>query len=399
MHRIALVIPTLDRSGAEKQLTLLATHLPREEFEVQVVALTRGGPYAKDLSAAGIPVTVLQKRLRFDLVAAWRLRSLLQRLQPDVVHTWLFAANAYVRLVLPRRTLPPPASGRSPPPQADPQASHLAAPPPALRPRMVVSERCVDAWKSGWQLWLDRRLIHRTDRLIANSRAVAEFYQQLGYPAERVTVIPNAVVPPPPPALPREAWLKQWGWSPETKLILWAGRLARQKRVQDILWGCQLLRQADPRTRLAIVGDGPERDRLFEYARQIEVADYVRFLGPRDDAASLLHYADVFWLASDFEGMSNSLMEAMACGKPVVVSDIPPNRELVTHEREGYVVPIGDGVALAQFTRKLFDDPSLAVRLGSAGRRRMAEEFPLDRMVQAHADLYRSLLSPSPPVL
>ncbi len=396
MLRIALVIPTLDRSGAEKQFTLLATHLPREQFEVHVVALTRGGPYADDLAAAGIPVTVLHKRLRFDPVAAWRLRAFLRRLQPDVVHAWLFAANAYVRLVLPRRTGTDRVPARSPLSIPAVQSVPLPPHPSPTVPRLVVSERCVDTWKSGWQLWFDRRLIPRTDRLIANSRAVAEFYQQVGYPAERVSVIPNAVVPPPPPPVPREEWLRQWGWPPETRLILSVGRLAKQKRVQDVLWGCQLLRQADRRTRLAIVGDGPERDRLFEYARQIEVAEYVRFLGPRDDAASLLHYADVFWLASDFEGMSNSLMEAMACGKPVVVSDIPPNRELVTHEREGYVVPVGDGVAFAQFTRKLFDDPALAARLGSAGRRRMAEEFNLDRMVQAHVRLYQHLHSAPP---
>lgn len=364
--RLALVIPTLDRSGAEKQLTLLATHLPRDQFEVQVIALTRGGPFAADLAAAGVPLTILNKRWRFDPLAALRLRRTLRELRPDVVHSWLFAANSYVRLVLGRQ--------------------HRS------RPAVVISERCVDSWKSGWQLRLDRRLAPRTDRLIGNSRAVVEFYQALGYRPEQSQVIYNAVEPPPPPDFTREDLLRQLQLPPDARLVASVGRLAPQKRVGDLLWACQLLRQADPRARLLVIGDGPERERLLHYARQIEVAEYVRFLGARDDAARLVHLADVFWIGSDFEGLSNSLMEAMACGKPVVVSDIPPNRELVTHAVEGYIVPAGDGVAFTQFTRRLFDDESLARRMGEAGRARMTRDFGLDRMIESHVQLYRSLV-------
>ena len=103
MIKLLFLIPTLDRSGAEKQLTLLATHLPRSEFAVHVAALTRLGPYATELEAAGIPVTVLNKRFKFDPIAYSRLRSLLKDQQPDILHTWLFAASAYGRLAAGRR--------------------------------------------------------------------------------------------------------------------------------------------------------------------------------------------------------------------------------------------------------------------------------------------------------
>jgi hypothetical protein len=91
------IIPTLDQSGAEKQLTLLARGLPREEFDVRVCAMTRGGPLEADLAAAGIPVTVLGKRWKFDPYAFWRLWRLIKQIKPDLVHTWIFAANAYGR--------------------------------------------------------------------------------------------------------------------------------------------------------------------------------------------------------------------------------------------------------------------------------------------------------------
>ncbi|MFV0444115.1 MAG: glycosyltransferase [Planctomycetaceae bacterium] len=365
MTRIVFVIPTLDRSGAEKQLMLLATGLPRDEFDVRVIALTRGGSYAQELQAAGIPVTVLGKRLRFDPLAAWQLRKELQRTEPDIVHSWLFAANAYTRLAMARSL-----DG----------------------PKVVVSERCVDVWKAGWQLSLDRKLISRTDQLIGNSQAVERFYNDLGYPASHTCVIHNAVTTPIGPVFSRSEFLRQLGYPDDVKLVAYVGRLAPQKRVSDLIWAAQLLRQADSRTRLLIVGDGPERDQLIHYAKQAEAADYVRFLGHREDAASLLHLVDVFWLASDFEGLSNSLMEAMACGKPIVVSDIPPNRELVDHSVQGYRANIGDSVAFAQFTRKLFDDPALTARLGAAGRDRMTRDFSLAAMVEKHIRLYRQLM-------
>ena len=101
--KLMLVVPTLDRSGAEKQLTLLACRLPRDEFDVHVVALTRGGAFADELAQHGVRLTVLGKRWKFDLVAMWRLRRLIKDEQPDIVHTWLFAANAYGRLMVGRR--------------------------------------------------------------------------------------------------------------------------------------------------------------------------------------------------------------------------------------------------------------------------------------------------------
>ena len=95
--KILLVIPTLDRCGAEKQLTLLATHLPKEQFDVHVAVLTRDGPYSADLRQAGIPCTVIGKKGKISFSAYFRLKRLIQKFQPDVVHTWLFAANAYGR--------------------------------------------------------------------------------------------------------------------------------------------------------------------------------------------------------------------------------------------------------------------------------------------------------------
>jgi glycosyltransferase involved in cell wall biosynthesis len=362
--QLTLLIPTLDRSGAEKQLTLPATRLPRDEFRVRVVTLDRGGPYEAPLRDGGISVTNVGKRRKLDLRALRQLRQVLVHEPPDILHSWLFSANSYGRLIAGKR----------------PQF------------RIIISERCVDTWKSGWQLWLDRRLIPRTDRLVANSESVAAFYREVGFPAERTVVIPNGVERPGPPTICRQQLQTGLKLPTDARLACYVGRLARQKRVENLLWGMQVLRQADPRAYLLIIGDGPERERLEQYSRDVESAAHVRFVGHRDDAAQLLQLCDVFWLASDFEGMSNSLLEAMACGLPVVVSNILPNRELVQHGVHGYLIDVGDGVGYAQYTRRLFEEPPLAARLGEAGRLRIERDFPVDRMVRRHIDVYREVM-------
>ncbi len=367
MIKLLLVIPTLDRSGAEKQLTLLAEQLPRDEFDVRVVALVRGGPYAERIEAAGVPVEVLGKRWKFDPATLWRLRSRIRDWQPDVVNSWMFTANAYTRLV----------TGG------------------AGGPRVVVSERCVDSWKAGWQRWLDRRQIDRTAWLVANSPPVADFYGELGYPAERISVVPNGIVIDDDSPTPRsDAGLRAEFEIPESaRVVVTVGRLARQKRVFDLVWAMQILRQLTDDVHLLVVGEGPERRKVGDLAREFECAHLVHFAGHREDVPELLATTDVFWIASDFEGQSNAVMEAMAAGKPVVASEIPANRELVVDGETGYLVPVGDATAFAQWTDRLLADPEAARRMGEAGRERMRSDFSVEAMVAGHVDVYRRVLA------
>ncbi len=97
MKCILHIIPTLDRGGAEKQLSLLVPRLPRDRFNVHVALLTRSGPLREELQDHHVPVIEINKKWKLDPGAYWRLRREIARLQPDLVHTWLFAANSYGR--------------------------------------------------------------------------------------------------------------------------------------------------------------------------------------------------------------------------------------------------------------------------------------------------------------
>ena len=362
--KLALLIPPLDRSGAEKQFSLLATGLPRDEFDVQAITLTRGGPYQQLLDDSGIPVTHINKRAKFDPFALRRLKHVLRKMRPDILHTWLFAANAYGRLVAANRP----------------------------GPAVVVSERCVDSWKSGWQLWLDRKLVPRTTRLVGNSQAVADFYGQLGYAPDQLCVIPNGITPP-DVQFDRADILRELDLPEDAKVVGYVGRLAAQKRVSDLVWAMQLLRQCAEKVYFVIVGDGPEKERTMEHARAYDCQHLIRWTGHRDDSLRLMSAMNVFWLASEFEGMSNSLMEAMALGIPAVVSDIPPNRELVVDGETGFITAVGDSLGFSQYADRILADEQLAARLSAAAIARMQSSFSVDGMVQQYAELYRAVHS------
>jgi glycosyltransferase involved in cell wall biosynthesis len=363
--RLLLIIPTLVRGGAEKQLTLLATHLPRNEFDVHVVVLTHSGPLEATLREAGIEVTIIGKRWKFDPLCYWRLRRHIQSLEPDIVHTWLFAANAYGRQA---------AFGTG--------VKHV-----------VAGERCVDPWKASWQLAIDRALARQTERIVTNSSGVKDFYVSRGLPAEKFVIIPNGInaTAAGKPAVSREALLAELSLPPDARLIGAVGRLWPQKRLKDLIWAADLLKTTRDGAHLLIIGDGPHRSRLERYRDQDEVQDCVHFLGERDDVPRLMPHFDVLWLASEYEGQSNAIMEAMAASVPVIATDIPGNRDLVVNNVTGYLVPVGDRYEFTRRTDWLLSDESLRKRFGAAGKERIERDFTVEKMVERHAELYRQI--------
>jgi glycosyltransferase involved in cell wall biosynthesis len=368
--RILEIIPTLDRAGAEKQLCLLAAGLPAGEFDVHVCALTRGGPLRADLDKAGIPTTVIGKRWKLSPRAFWQLNRFVKQWRPDLIHTWLFAANAYGR------------------------AAGILCGVECL----VAGERCVDPWKSRRDLAIDRWLARRTRRIVTNSSGVVDFYARHGLPREKFTVIPNGVLPPKPSPTSRHSLLEELRLPPDAKLIGLVGRLWPQKRVDDAIWAADLLKRVHASTHLLILGDGPLRDRLRRFRDKSQVADRVHFLGQREDAWRILPHFDVLWSTSAYEGQSNAIMEAMSHAIPVVATDIAGTRDLVVDGQTGLLVSAARAdqerrrATFAKHTLKLLEDAQLARRLGEAGRRRMETEFTVERMVARHAELYRELL-------
>jgi L-malate glycosyltransferase len=173
--------------------------------------------------------------------------------------------------------------------------------------------------------------------------------------------------------------------------VIFTGRLHPQKNLPLLLeaWRDVAARSS---ASLILVGPGNDRLELTAQANTLGIADRVQFVGSVDNPAEYLRAADVFALPSVAEGMSNSLLEAMATALPCVVSGIGGNTDLITDGQTGRLVVDGTAASWAQALSELIDDPTSAQRLGAAARRRVDTEFALGVVVDRYLDLYRRLL-------
>jgi glycosyltransferase involved in cell wall biosynthesis len=361
--KLALIIPTMDRGGAEKQLALLAGSLPREQFDVRVFLLTRDGPRSDSLRRQQIPVELIGKRFKADPTALARLRRSLLGFAPDIVHTWLFAANSFGR------------------------AAALLAKVPVI----IASERCVDPWKTGWHFAIDRYLARRTQAITTNSPGVRDFYARHGIASELFHVIPNGIEPRQVEEITREDAFARLQLPLDRKLVLAVGRLWPQKRYRDLIWAAELLATTRQDTTLVVIGDGPQKDELLRFRDAVTHPGHVAFVGQRDDVPQLLPHADLFWIGSEYEGQSNAVIEAMQAGVPVIATNIPGNRDLVQDQQTGRLVQLGDRADFARQSIDLLSHPEIAKQLGENAISRIRDAFSVERMVEHHAELYRRL--------
>ena len=148
-----------------------------------------------------------------------------------------------------------------------------------------------------------------------------------------------------------------------------------------------------PIPRLVLVGDGPCMAELRNEANRLGIAKQVDFLGARSDIPALLPSLSLFTLSSITEGISMTILEAMACGVPIVATDVGGNCEIVQPPECGMIVPARDPRALADAYLALLRDPQRRTQMGRAGRRRIMEHFSLQKMVADYAHLYEALLA------
>lgn len=360
--RVAMIIATLDRAGTEKQVSLLARRLDPKQFDVRVIALTRGGPCEDELRRAGIPVTILGKTFKYDLRVVLSLKRLLREEKIDVAYTWMFTANAF---------------GRT--------AAHLAGTP------VVVSAEMDTGYKPPLHHAVDRRLARWTDVIVANSEGVREYGRQHGWPEDKVRVIHSGIELSEVEESPALA-----GPLPDVPqgctVVLTTCRLTRQKGLLYLIWAMALLDFAKTNVHLWIAGQGPERGRLEEEAgRLLGTAGRVHFLGRRSDVAAVLRRADLFILPSLHEGLSNSVLEAMLAGKPVIVSKVAGMSELVDGGRCGFLVEPGYPKSIAAGIYQLMVHPEMRERMARQGQARVRELFNAERCLRAHEEMFLEL--------
>ncbi len=166
----------------------------------------------------------------------------------------------------------------------------------------------------------------------------------------------------PAEAVSLDALRQSLGLLAQGRVILCGGELTRQSGIKDAIWAADILKFLYDDLCLLIAGDGPERPRLVQFARDIRVSDRVRFLGRRKDLARLVQVADLVWVLGRPAAAPPLVHEALAAGVPLVASDIPVLAALVAHGRSGLLVPPGDTAALARASRILLEDAAARFR-------------------------------------
>jgi glycosyltransferase involved in cell wall biosynthesis len=229
-------------------------------------------------------------------------------------------------------------------------------------------------------------------RFVALTPEVERGLMAKGVRADRIVTIPNGVETSNGHQLPEPGTAKRmFGLRPQTRTVLYLGRLVADKGIAWLLEAWADLLPDHPECRLLVVGDGPEGERLQALSRQLGLISAVRFLGHRHDVEAVLSIGDILVLPSRSEGMSNALLEAMSRGLAVIATDVPGNRAVVDHDRDGLLVPHGDRGALRQALGALLADEPRRRALGRRAAAKMASTFSIEAVARAYDRLYRDL--------
>lgn len=252
-----------------------------------------------------------------------------------------------------------------------------------------------DTWPLKVYAALDKGLARFCDAAVGVSRPVTETLKHR-LPAEKVLHIGNGVDPEKfKPVVPRAEAKRRLGL-PEGPLLGFIGRLTEAKGLTYLLQALQDL-PAELRTaQLAIVGDGEYRPALLTEIRDRALADRVHLLGTRRDTPLIYSALDVFVLPSRVEAFPMVVLEAMACGAPVVATTAGDVAHIIVHDACGLTVAPGDAGALAVAITRILADPALAQRFADTGRARVKEKFSSEAMARAYLALYERVLRDRP---
>lgn len=376
---IAHVLHRLDRAGAEVLAADLARALA-DRFDFVFLCLDGRGALADELARAGFVVEAFERKPGVDRRLARQLRERIVDHRVALVHAHQYTPFFYSALsrgVLKRQL-------------------------PGVPILFTEHGRHVPDTTSLRRRLANRLLIQKADRVTAVSRFVKDaLIKNEGIPASRIDIIHNGINPNPgsdtgsnndDDDAARVKARALLAVAAERPVVMQVARFHPVKDHATALRAWSIVHAQMPDALLILVGDGPERDHLEALTKQLNLQDAVQFTGSVDNARQLIPAANLCMLSSLSEGLSVTLLEAMAAGKPIVATEVGGNPEVVVNGKTGLLVPPRDPEALAGGIMQLLPNAPYTARvLGQAGRQRLLEHFTADRMHRAYAEIYESL--------
>ena len=373
-HTLVVVIINLEYGGAQRQVVELANHIDPSLFDVHICVLSDYVPLADRLVDRERRLHVITKKWKYDLTVIPRLAKLLYQLKADIVHGYMFDAEIAARL-----------AGRL-----------------ARTPLIFGSERSTDYHLKRLQLLIYRLTRSCMDMIIANSNRGMQFISRLlGYHPSQCRVIHNGVDTQRFRPHDEQALRRELGIGDGESVVGMFASFKEPKNHSLFFGAARRVLQRLPQTRLLLVGDdlyggilGSDEykrgvDRLVD---ELDIRERCLFLGNRQDVDRLYSVCDLTVLPSLFEGTPNVALESMACGVPVIATQVSDNAQIIPDGRVGYVIPLGDEVALGERICQLLENDVLRRQMGQEARTWVESEFSMARMVDKTARVYKEAL-------
>jgi len=360
IHVIQIVL-SLKCGGLERLVLDLASRLNNSRFRSSICCLDEAGELASEAEALGIKVIVTKRRPGRDVFLPFKLAKILKEENVDIVHTHNPGALIYGTI-----------------------AARLAGTKVVINTRHGRERRPVNGL-----IWA------MNDTIAAISKDAKERllkYNKIN--PKKINIVHNGVeIERFSSSQNKDTKKKLLNTQTDCQIIGTVSRLAEEKDQFTILEAFSKVSKNISKVRLVFVGDGPLRKELENYSGKIGISNKVIFLGFQKDIGEIVKTFNLFSLPSLTEGISLSLLEAMAAGKPCVATNVGGNPEVVVDGETGILVPPKDPQAMADAIVKILRNPELAQKMGAAGRRRVEEKFSLDRMVGEYEELYEKCLS------
>ena len=359
------IISSMSMGGAEQLLLSVLPELNRG-YRAMLCCIRERGELASRLEERGVPVIEYRFRSRLHPWSLYGLSRLMVRSGVRLIH-----ANMY-----------------------RPHVSGILSGWLGGIPARISTVHTVNQWDSPRQVRMDRLVSGLCTRIVAVSEEVKRNYCRVtGVREEKVRVIYNGVDTDRfSPGEPSPELYDSLNLEHGTRILGTVGRLIGDKGHRLFLEAAIGVLREDPGLRILVIGDGPLRGELEHFVESQGIRDRVVFTGMRDDIPDLVRICTALIFPSYREGLSLALLEAMACGKAVIASDVGGNPEVIVSGESGFLFPSGDREALASYMKQLLNR-DMATSTGNLARKRVLEHFSIRTHVEKTAGLYRECLT------
>lgn len=365
MIKICYVIGQLSMDGAERQLYELVRGINKEKFFPVVISLSQGGYWAKEIRDLNIQVIEIPRKKNKEFARLIKLIKLFTTIKPDIVHTYMFPANCYGRI-----------------------AAIICKVPIIIASERNLPEIGKD--KNLYKIFVDKLLVRFSHGIICNSYKASDLLiNKYSFNKNKVFTVHNGINVS---DFYKQRFSNKNNLSP--KVIGTIGRLYPQKNHRLFLDMAKAVldKSENGNIKFVIVGEGPLKSELKNYSRKLDIENSVVFTGKRIDIPELLNNMYIFVMTSLYEGLSNTIMEAMLAGLPVVATDVGGNNELIVNGETGFLCTSNDAIALAEKIIGLINNEGKAKQMGGRGEKRIIDKFGIQRMIKETEGVYTKLL-------